>query len=291
MSTTTEQEVATSVAKPSRVAKIIRWAARLTSIPIFALLLVSLVPALENFAVSARDDRIIAVGLCGTAVGFLAGWRWAGIGGLMTLGSVVLILSQEEGGLSADPFSVAFGLQGILFLASSVLNAPKARTEAAAIRNSWITRIAAGGLTCLAVLGAAIILRGPGPTPLPKEQEPYVGVWDNGAGFKLEITSDGRVKVSQAKDAKVDACNTPVRPGESAEFLVEFRDDRLQLGRGTLGETKTYHIDRPPFSRSKRITMVLNGSDPYYRTNGMLLVKTPPADAKSEKPPGRPGQS
>jgi len=135
------------------------------------------------------------------------------------------------------------------------------------------------------VAGAAIILRGPGPTPVTRERAAYVGVWTNGGGFQMEITRDGRAKVTRDKDAKVASCNTPVPAGGSGEFLIAFKDNRLELSSGILGQTKTYHIDRPPFPRRRQVTMILNGSDPYSRTNGMILERE---QAAGETWPGRP---
>ncbi len=283
MVSSVESQVPVAAERHSRFARLVRWAARLTSIPIFALLLVSLVPALANFSVSARDDKVIALGLCGIAAGFLLGWRWSGIGGLLALGSVAVILSQEEGGLASDPFAVAFGLQGLLFLISWALNAAPRRGESAPKRHLALKLAGAGVLALCVFAGIAVILRGPAPTPVGKEQEVYVGTWENGSGFTMEIGNDGRVKITHDKDAKVQPCNTPVQPGGSGEFTVEFRDDRLALSGGVLGLTKTYHIDRQPFPKGKRMTMVLNGSDPYSRTNGMILVRKPSPDSKPER--------
>ena len=66
--TSTEQAPIPCTAGKSRIGRIVCWAARLTSIPIFALLLVSLIPALTGFGVSPHDDQVIALGLCGIPV-------------------------------------------------------------------------------------------------------------------------------------------------------------------------------------------------------------------------------
>ncbi len=284
MNASTETEAAVPAEKRSRIGYLFCWAARLASLPVFALLLLSLVPALANFGVSPKDDKIIAVGLSGIAVGFIVGWLWAGVGGLLALGSVGLILTQEEGGMASDPFAVAFALQGILFLISWALNSSRKSADITPPRLLWLKWGAAGVLALLAIAGAAVILRGPAPIPVGREKEAYVGTWDNGSGFALEISAEGRAKVSQKKDAKVAPCNTPVVPGSSAEFLVEFRDDRIELSSGALGQTKIYHIDRWPFHQGKQIKMVLNGSDPYVRTNGIILFKKPPVQVDSQKP-------
>ena len=257
--------------RTARVAGIVRWAARLTSLPIFGLLLVSLIPALTSFGISAKDDRIITVGMCSAALGFILGWLWPGIGGLL-VGIGVAVMGSQEGSVLADPFTVAFGLQGVLFLISSALNSPWGKATA-----PQMTRFKAAALAVLvlfAVAGAVVIYRGPGPTPVPKEKEMYVGTWDSLTGFKLQITPEGRAEVSQDKDAKVAPCNTPVNGAAQASFLATFRgDDRLELASGPLQSTKIYHIDRHPFHDHEQVKMILNGSDPYQRTNGIMLVK------------------
>jgi hypothetical protein len=291
MTTNTEpQSIPAETRKTGSLGKTIRWAVRITSIPVFGLLLIPLVPALANFAVGARDDRIMAVGLCATALGFALGWRWAGIGGLITVLGVGAVVSQEEGGLAADPFSVAFGLQGVLFLISAVLNSSAGQCAPTPPRGIWFKRAAAGVLVLSATAGAVIIWQGPPPTPLPKEKESYVGTWDNKEGLHLEIMGEGKVRITQDKEAKVAPCNTPVGPGNSGEFQVEFHDDRLELSGGLLRDLKVYHIDRRPIVRGKQVTMVLNGSDPYTRTNGMLLVKRLGTEKKPSKPDTKAGK-
>ncbi len=263
---------ATPEKKPG-IGRTLRWAARATSLPVLGLLLISLIPAVANFGTGAKDDKIIAVGLCGICVGFLIAWKWAGIGGLLSLISVGVILSQEEGGLSADPFSVTFGIQGVLFLISWAMGRARKNETGTSVSTLWFKRIAAAALVVCAGAGAVILLRGPAPTPLAKEREAYVGVWDNGSGFRLDLTTDGRAKVSLAKDGKVEPCNTPVQAGGAGEYLAEFHDNRLELKGGLLGEAKIYHIDRRPVRQGKQIKMVLNGSDPFNRNSGMILVK------------------
>jgi hypothetical protein len=263
--------------------KILRWAVRLTSVPVFAMLMISLVPALGSFSISPREDKILALALCGIGMGFVLGWRWAGIGGALAVLSVAVVLTQGDNSLFADPFALAFGLQGLLFLISSAVNSQQ--HEGKPVHWTWLKRAAAGALALLAVGGVVAILRGPGATAIPKDKEAYVGVWENSAGFTLEITSEGRAKVMEDKEAKVAECNTPVKPGESGEFLANFRsDDKLELSSGVVGGSKVYHIDRRPFPQNKQIKMVLNGSDPYVRTNGLILIKKQMSEAKAQKP-------
>ena len=263
-------------APKSRVAKIVRWGARLTSLPVLVLALISLLPTLVHFSVSARDDRMNAFGLCGVCVGFLLAWRWPAVGGGIGLASIGVIATQAEGGLTGDPFSVAFTLQAILFLISAVLNF---RSERPAPPAMGLMKGAAIGLLAICVIaGAVIIYRGPGPTPVPKEKERYLGVWDSGTGFQIELTRAGEAKVTQARDSKVAACNTPVTPGETKVFNVTLRgDDFLELVSGALGDTKAYRIQQRPHKDGKQVKMTLNASDPYQGTNGLVLVRSDPA--------------
>src|SRR5215471_6053660 len=112
MNTSLEPQATVSqsnTSKTQRIGTIVRWAARITSLPIFGMLMISLLPALSNFGVSAKDDRIIALGMCATALGFVLAWGWSGIGGAAAALGVGAMLSQADGSIFADPFSVAFG--------------------------------------------------------------------------------------------------------------------------------------------------------------------------------------
>lgn len=257
----------------SRVAKIVRWATRLTSLPVLALALISLVPTLMSFSVAARDDKMIALGLIGVCLGFLLAWRWPAVGGVLSLVSVGVVITQEDGGLAGDPFSIAFALQAVLFLIASVLNLQSQRPATTGLR--FMKAAAVGLLVVCAIAGAVMIYRGPGPMALAKDQLRYIGTWDSGTGLKLEITSTGEAKVTEAADAKVAACNTPVKPGETKSFNATFRgDEHLELTSGALGDTKVYLIERRPHLEGKRMKMTLNASVPYARTNSLVLVKS-----------------
>ena len=276
MTTDVQEPPQAQPAPKSRVAKIVRWGARLTSLPVLGLALISLLPTLLHFSVAARDDRINAYGLCGVCLGFLLAWRWPAIGGGISLVSIGVIATQAEGGLAGDPFSIAFTLQAILFLISSVLSFRSDRPAPAAM---GLMKGAAIGLLVICVIaGAVIIYRGPGPTPVPQGKERYVGVWDSGTGLQIEFTKAGEATVTQATNSKVAACNTPIKPGETKVFNATFRgDDFLGLASGALGETKVYRIQQRPHNEGKQMKMTLNASDPYQKTNGMVLVRKDPA--------------
>ena len=272
MSTDVQAPPQTPAAPKSRVGRIVRWGARVTSLPVLVLALISLVPTLLHFSVAARDDRISAYGLCGVCLGFVLAWRWPAIGGGLSLASIGVIATQAEGGLLGDPFSIAFTLQAILFLISSALNF---RSDRPAPLAMGLMKGAVIGLLALgAVAGAVIIYRGPGPTPVPHGKERYVGVWESGTGLQIELTKDGEAKVTQATNSKVAACNSPVTRGESKVFNVTFRgDDFLELASGALGEAKVYRIQQRAHNEGKQMKMTLNASDPYQGTNGMVLVR------------------
>jgi hypothetical protein len=213
-----------------------------------------------------------AFGLCGVCLGFLLAWRWPAVGSGISLVSIGVVAAQAEGGLTGDPFSIAFALQAILFLISSVLNLRRDRPVPHAM--GLMKGAAIGLLAVCAIAGAVIIYRGPGPTPLPKEKALYLGVWDSGTGLQIELTKAGEAKVTQAGDSKVAACNAPVKPGETKVFNATFRgDDFLELASGALGETKVYRIQQRPHHDGKRMKMTLNASDPYQGTNGLVLVR------------------
>ena len=259
-------------APKSRVAKIVRWGVRLTSLPVLVLALISLLPTLVHFSVAARDDRMNAYGLCGVCVGFLLAWRWPAVGGAISFVGIGVIAAQAEGGLVGDPFTIAFALQAILFLISSVLNLRSDRPTTAVTGS--LKGAAIGLLAICVIAGAVIIGRGPGPDPVPKEKTRYVGVWDSGKGLQIELTKAGEAKVTEAGDSKVAACNTPVKPGETKVFNATFRgDDFLELASGVLGETKVYRIQQRPRHEGKETKMTLNASDPYQVTNGLVLVR------------------
>ncbi len=272
MSTDVQTPPEAPMAAKSRVARIVRWGVRLTSLPVLVLALISLLPTLAHFSVAARDDRMNAFGLCGVCLGFLLGWRWPAVGGGISLASVGVIAAQAEGGLTGDPFSIAFALQAILFLISALLDLRSDRPATPVM--VWVKGAAIGLLAVCVIAGAVIIYRGPGPEPVPKEKARYVGLWDSGTGLQIELTKAGQAKVAQTGDSKVAACNTPLKPGETKVFNATFRgDDFLELACGALGEAKIYRIQQRPHQDGKQMKMTLNASDPYQETNGMVLVR------------------
>jgi hypothetical protein len=129
-------------------------------------------------------------------------------------------------------------------------------------------------LAAAALVGAGILFRGPGPTPLPPEKEGFVGVWENGAGFRIEITADGRAKVSRSGEAKVEDWNSPVGRNGSASFQANFRgDERLELDGGWFGVSKVYRIRRYPHREGNLNKMTLDGGGPAKSGSSVVLTK------------------
>jgi hypothetical protein len=258
----------------ARIKKLVRWAARITSIPALVLALISLLPALASFSISARDDKIIALGLCGVCIGIAAAWRWASVGGTIIMAVVITMLTQGDSLFYPDPFSVAFALQGILFLISGTLNSQPSKADSG-MRWGRPAAIAFLGI-CLAT-GVVTILRGPGPVPVPKDKETFVGTWQNDKGLTIEISPEGHAKVTGDAESNRESQNPPATPKTAPEdFLVYFQADaKLELSRGPLTTSKVYHIDRYPHAEGKQVKMVLNASNPYNRSKGLVFVKKP----------------
>ena len=278
----------------TRVGKIVRWSARVASLPTLALISVSLVPTLAHFSVAASDERKLAYCLCGAVAGLLAGWRWPGIGGFLVVVSVGLIAAQNDGGLFADPFTIAFGLQGLLFLLSWGLNQPRG-TGDPGVGLGWGRKAAVGLLALAALGGVGLLLRGPEAESLPKGKELLAGTWESAAGLKLEISIEGKATLTCPKDSKVDPWNLPASgPGTNDYKLFLRGGDTLELtAAGTFGESKNYHVDRWPRFMAKQTRMVLNGSDPYKPDGGIVLVRqAPPASttATTNSNPKSPAQ-
>jgi hypothetical protein len=263
------------VIKPekSRSSKLVSWVARLTSLPILGLILSSLVPALVSFSVSAHDDKIIALGLSVTFAGILFGWRFARVGGVIILAGVALMLSQEDNLLYPDPFSLAFGLQGIIFLIAGSFVAAR---SAAGPKFAWGNRIAIAALVVIAAAGAFAILRGPGPTPVPKEKAGFVGVWVASRGLTLEFNPEGFAKIGLEKDSDLAGFKLPVAPGQTNTFMAYFHDDgSLELNGGLLSHSQTYRIDRRPHPEGSEIKFSLRDDSAGSKGNRIVLVKRP----------------
>jgi hypothetical protein len=254
-----------------RTKRIIRWGARITSVPILGLVLTSLLPSLANFSVSASDDKLIAIGLCGTFAGLVTGWRYARVGGGIALAGVGLMLTQGDNLLYPDPFSLAFGLQGILFvLAGTWVEGKPTGTSGV----GWRTKGVVGLLAILAGAGVFAILRGPGPTPVSKENAGFVGFWVSASGLTLEIDPDGLAKVGLPKNSHVEGLSVPVAEGETNTFMAYFHDtDLLQLNRGLLWPSQTYHIDRRPHAEGKQVCCTLRNEDSRDKASAVTFVK------------------
>jgi len=251
--------------------RIIRWGSRITSIPVLALVLTSLLPALANFSVSAADDKLIAIGLCATFAGLIAAWKYARVGGAIALAGVILMLSQGDNLLYPDPFSLAFGLQGILFVLAGTW---AAGAPTGTDRVAWGRKGAIALLCVLAGVGIVAILRGPGPTPVPKEDAVFVGGWSSASGLTLEIDPEGLVKVGLPKTSHVEGLSVPVAEGETNTFMAYFHEtDLLELNRGWFRPSQTYHIDRRPHAEGNQVRCTLRNEASPDKTTAVTFVK------------------
>ena len=252
--------------------RIICWGSRITSIPVLALVLTSLLPALANFSVSASDDKLIAVGLCATFAGLITAWKFARIGGAIALAGVILMLTQGDNLLYPDPFSLAFGLQGILFVLAGTWVAGEPTGTA---RLAWGRKGAIALLCVLAGVGSVAILRGPGPTPVPKEDAVFVGAWSSASGLTLEIDPGGLVKVGLPKNSHVEGLSVPVAEGETNTFIAYFHEtDSLELNRGWFRLSQTYHIDRRPHAEGNQVRCTLRNEASQDKASAVTFVKS-----------------
>ncbi len=251
--------------------RIIRWGSRITSIPVLALVLTSLLPALASFSVSASDDKLIAIGLCVTFAGLITAWKYARVGGAIVLAGVILMLSQGDNLLYPDPFSLAFGLQGILFVLAGTWVAGEPTGTA---RLAWGKKGATALLCILAGAGIIAILRGPGPTPVPKENAVFVGAWSSASGLTLEVDPEGLVKVGLPKNSHVEGLSVPVAEGETNTFMAYFHEtDSLELNRGWFRPSQTYHIDRRPHTEGKQVRCTLRNVSSQDKASAVTFVK------------------
>jgi hypothetical protein len=100
------------------------------------------------------------------------------------------------------------------------------------------------------------------PTPIPQENQAFVGVWRSESGFQLEIKAEGTANIKQIanrNEPDCEAMNIGVAPENIEGMRVKF------TGKGNLTVVipslygKVYQIDRVPFVENGRTRMVLNG--------------------------------
>ncbi len=106
------------------------------------------------------------------------------------------------------------------------------------------------------------------PTPLPKEKEAFIGLWQSYSGFQMTILSDGTAKVVPISD-RTNPDYTQLDVGITANYakhmFVEFKGDSLlALFKPQLRYT-AFRIDKMPYTVGDSTKMMLNG---------VLLYKT-----------------
>jgi len=100
------------------------------------------------------------------------------------------------------------------------------------------------------------------PQPIPKDKEPFIGVWTSISGFKFEIKSSGTAKLTQiinTQEPDYNKLNIQVAPKVTEEMFVQFRGDSVLLVRKPLYYAKEYHIDKSPYQVGDTSRMIING--------------------------------
>jgi hypothetical protein len=98
--------------------------------------------------------------------------------------------------------------------------------------------------------------------PIPKDKEPFIGLWTSHSGFQIEINSDGTASVSQISDTlepDYNRLNIKVAPPFIANMLVEFIGDSVLLIVKPLNYGKEYITDKIPYQDNDTTKLVLNG--------------------------------
>lgn len=100
------------------------------------------------------------------------------------------------------------------------------------------------------------------PKPIPPDKSMFVGVWNSGSGFELQIRSDGTAEILQdvnARGATFENLNIKVAPSHIEGAIVEFWGDSTLFVVRHFYYTGRYRIDKYPYSDSGLYKMVLNG--------------------------------
>jgi hypothetical protein len=112
----------------------------------------------------------------------------------------------------------------------------------------------------LLCLLAAYILNA--PKPVPSDKSMFVGIWNSGSGFELQIRSDGTAKILQDvndRGAAYEHLNIKVAPSHIDGASVEFRGDSSLVVVKPAYYAREYRIDKYPYFDSALYKMVLNG--------------------------------
>jgi hypothetical protein len=100
------------------------------------------------------------------------------------------------------------------------------------------------------------------PKPIPVDKEIFVGVWESGSGFELQIMANGTATITQnVEDRGTDYenLNIQVAPAYISTANVEFLGDSILFIVRRAYYARQYRIDKYPYQDSTRYKIVLNG--------------------------------
>ncbi len=157
----------------------------------------------------------------------------------------------------------------IFFAASSVSSHVEVGVAAALIfsltillwkRRSHAARV---GLAAGAVLATAGVFAYTAwmnqPTPLPADKQAFVGVWNAGSQFRIEIRQDGTARITQNRGAAVfNDLGIRVAPDVVETANVTFQNGSMLVSRPAY-YARLYRVDRAPQGKDAGHEMVLNG--------------------------------
>lgn len=98
--------------------------------------------------------------------------------------------------------------------------------------------------------------------PVPKDKEPFIGLWISHSGFQIEIKSTGISTIKQITDTlepDYNKLNIKVAPLVITDMLVEFIGDSVLSVSKPLNYAKEYIIDKNPYQDNDTSRLVLNG--------------------------------
>jgi hypothetical protein len=98
--------------------------------------------------------------------------------------------------------------------------------------------------------------------PIPKDKEPFIGMWISHSGFQIAIKSSGTASVTQISDTldpDYNKLNIKVAGPFITDMLVEFIGDSVLSISKPLIYAKEYIIDKTPYQDNDTTKLVLNG--------------------------------
>jgi len=98
--------------------------------------------------------------------------------------------------------------------------------------------------------------------PVPRDKEPFIGMWISHSGFQIEIKSSGTATITQIADTlepDYSKLNITVAPTFIKDMLVEFIGDNVLSLAKPLNYAKEYIIDKNPYQDGDTSKLILNG--------------------------------